>query len=100
MSKSGNNYYYLQDELGSPMYMTGTDGVAVSSYAFDDFGRNIDPFTGKIKEASHKHAYTTDGNIIQPFAFTGYRKMRYQGLSLHRQDSMMQTQVDFSLRIM
>ena len=31
MSKSGNNFYYLQDELGSPMYMTGTDGVAVSS---------------------------------------------------------------------
>ena len=22
MSKSGNTYYYLQDELGSPMYMT------------------------------------------------------------------------------
>ncbi|MDC7278410.1 hypothetical protein NXH64_02725 [Butyrivibrio fibrisolvens] len=22
MSKSGNNYYYLQDELGSSMYMT------------------------------------------------------------------------------
>ncbi len=48
--------------------------MAVSSYAFDDFGRNIDPFTGKIKEASHKHAYTTDGNIIQPFAFTGYQE--------------------------
>ncbi len=43
MGKSGNNYYYLQDELGSPMYMTGTEGVAVSSYAFDDFGRNVDP---------------------------------------------------------
>ncbi|SDB29752.1 RHS repeat-associated core domain-containing protein [Pseudobutyrivibrio sp. YE44] len=74
MSKLGNNYYYLQDELGSPMYMTGTDGVTVSSYAFDDFGRNIDPFTGKIKETSHKHAYTTEGNIIQPFAFTGYQE--------------------------
>ena len=22
MSKAGNNYYYLQNELGSPMYMT------------------------------------------------------------------------------
>ncbi len=62
------------------MYMTGTDGVAVSSYAFDDFGRNIDPFTGKIKEASHKHAYTTDGNIIQPFAFTGYQEDELSGL--------------------
>ena len=78
MSKSGNNYYYLQDELGSPMYMTGTDGVAVSSYAFDDFGRNVDPFTGKIKE--YKLGYTTDGNIIQPFAFTGYQEDEVSGL--------------------
>ena len=78
MSKAGNNYYYLQDELGSPMYMTGTDGAAVSSYAFDDFGRNIDPFTGKVKE--HKHAYTTNGNILQPFAFTGYQEDEVSGL--------------------
>ena len=56
--------------------MTGTDGVAVSSYAFDDFGRNIDPRTGKQK----KHGYTTDGNIIQPFAFTGYQEDEVSGL--------------------
>ena len=80
MSKAGENYYYLQDEHGSPMYMTGTDGVAVSSYAFDDFGRNIDPLTGNIKDKSHKHAYTTDGNIIQPFAFTGYQEDEVSGL--------------------
>ncbi|WP_248404867.1 DUF6531 domain-containing protein [Butyrivibrio fibrisolvens] len=84
MSKAGNSYYYLQDELGSPMYMTGTDGAAVSSYAFDDFGRSIDPFTGKIKEAGNKqhtkHAYTTEGNIIQPFAFTGYQEDEVSGL--------------------
>ncbi len=79
MSKAGNNFYYLQDELGSPMYMTGTDGVAVSSYAFDDFGRNIDPFTGKIKE-NNKHGYTKQGNIIQPFAFTGYQEDAVSGL--------------------
>lgn len=76
MSKAGNNFYYLQDEVGSPMYMTGTDGIAVSAYAFDDFGRNIDPFTGKQK----KHAYTTNGNIIQPFAFTGYQEDEVSGL--------------------
>ncbi|WP_027217113.1 RHS repeat domain-containing protein [Butyrivibrio fibrisolvens] len=84
MSKAGDNYYYLQDELGSPMYMTGTDGAAVSSYAFDDFGRSINPFTGKIKEAGNKqhtkHAYTTEGNIIQPFAFTGYQEDDISGL--------------------
>ncbi len=76
MSKGGNNFYYLQDELGSPMYMTGTDGVAVSAYAFDDFGRNIDPFTGKQK----KHGFTKQGNIIQPFAFTGYQEDEISGL--------------------
>ena len=84
MSKATSTYYYLQDELGSPMYMTGTDGAAVSSYAFDDFGRGIDPFTGKIKEAGDKqhtrHAYTTEGNIIQPFAFTGYQEDEVSGL--------------------
>ena len=84
MSKATSTYYYLQDELGSPMYMTGTVGAAVSSYAFDDFGRSIDPFTGKIKEAGNKqhtkHAYTTEGNIIQPFAFTGYQEDEVSGL--------------------
>ncbi len=58
--------------------MTGTDGAPVSSYAFDDFGRGIDPFTGKIKKVGNKqsgnHAYTTEGNIIQPFAFTDYQE--------------------------
>ena len=91
MSKAGDNYYYLQDELGSPMYMTGTDGVAVSSYAFDDFGRGIDPFTGKLKEHRNKYsngiaepgnkkAYTKEENIIQPFAFTGYQEDEVSGL--------------------
>ena len=54
MSKAGDNYYYLQDELGSPMYMTGTDGAAVSLYAFDDFGRGIDPLTGNLKKRRNK----------------------------------------------
>ena len=80
MSKSGNIFYYLQDELGSPMYMTGTDGIVVSSYAFDDFGRNIDPFTGNRRNRNQKHAYTTNGNIIQPFAFTGYQEDEVSGL--------------------
>ena len=75
MSKKGSNFYYLQDELGSPMYLTGTDGATVSSYAFDDFGRNIDPRTGK-----QKHGYTKDGNIIQPFAFTGYQEDEFSCL--------------------
>lgn len=76
MNKLGHNYYYLQDELGSPMYMTGTDGEVLSSYAFDDFGRDIDPMTGRLKT----HGYMKDGNILQPFAFAGYQEDEISGL--------------------
>lgn len=77
MQKGGSSYYYLEDELGSPMYLTGTDGRCVSAYGFDDFGRSVDPYTGKTAE----HGYTKNGNIIQPFAFTGYQQDEVSGLS-------------------
>ena len=64
MSKAGNSYYLLQDELGSPMYMTGTDGAPISSYAFDDFGCGIDPFTGKFKEHRNKYLRKSQKLII------------------------------------
>ncbi|SDB29796.1 RHS repeat-associated core domain-containing protein [Pseudobutyrivibrio sp. YE44] len=44
-SKAGNDYFYMLDELGTGMYLTGTDG-----------------------------------NIIQPFAFTGYQEDEVSGL--------------------
>lgn len=78
MNRGGNNYYYLQDELGSTMYLTGTDGLTVDAYAYDDFGRRVDPYTGKLRNRLGKdnkpHACTKNGNIIQPFAFTGYQE--------------------------
>jgi len=68
------NLYYLQDELGSTMYMTGTDGIAFDAYAYDEFGRNLG---SKICEnntwSSKRKSYSEDGNIIKPFAFTGYQ---------------------------
>jgi hypothetical protein len=36
----------MLDELGTGMYLTGTDGIATSTYAYDEFGRNLNPFTG------------------------------------------------------
>ena len=69
MSKQGQDYFYMHDEFGTGMYLTGTDGMAVSSYAYDEFGRTIDPITGKQKKTD----YTKQGNIIQPLAFTGYQ---------------------------
>ncbi len=77
MNKAGDNYYYLLDELGSPARMTGTDGYAAASYAFDDFGRQTDPYTGKRKAPG----YTREGNVIQPFAFTGYQEDEVSGLN-------------------
>ncbi|MBO5623217.1 MAG: hypothetical protein J5959_16490, partial [Butyrivibrio sp.] len=67
--KSGVRNYYQQDELGSTMYLTGTDGVSYSPYAYDTFGKRINPATGKLE-----HGYTKNGNIIQLFAFTGYQE--------------------------
>ena len=57
------------------MYLTGTDGAAYSPYSYDPFGNRIDPRTGKPnKNTDTRTGYTVDGNIIQPFAFTGYRE--------------------------
>ncbi|MBP5325832.1 MAG: hypothetical protein J6Y86_10130 [Pseudobutyrivibrio sp.] len=69
MSKSDEDYFYMLDELGSGMYMTGTDGAVVGTYAYDEFGRTINPGSGKHDSI----AYTKIGNIIQPLAFTGYQ---------------------------
>ncbi|MBP3279988.1 MAG: hypothetical protein J6I58_08960 [Eubacterium sp.] len=71
--KEGTRSYYQTDELGSTMYLTGTDGAAYSPYAYDPFGNRIHPKTGR-KNTTTRHDYTVDGNIIQPFAFTGYRE--------------------------
>jgi len=69
MSKSGEDYSYMLDELGTGMYLTGTDGAVTSAYAYDEFGRNLNPLTG----IHAKPTYTKKGNIIQPLAFTGYQ---------------------------
>ncbi len=69
--QEGKRNYYQLDELGSTMYLTGTDGGAYSPYAYDPFGNRLDPKTGRRTD---KQGYTKEGNIIQPFAFTGYRE--------------------------
>ena len=70
-----NMSFYQMDELGSTMYLTGTDGVAYCSYAYDVFGNRMDPKTGRsYTKTEDGHKYRKNGNIIQPFAFTGYRE--------------------------
>ena len=58
------------------MYLTGTDGAAYSPKAYDPFGNILDPVTGKrkTKRPIQSISYTKEGNLIQPFAFTGYRE--------------------------
>jgi RHS repeat-associated protein len=68
MNKEGNDYFYLLDDLGSTMRLTGTDGATVASYAYDEFGKALNVLTGKERGKQ----YSKQGNIIQPFAFTGY----------------------------
>ena len=44
---------------------------------YDSFGNILDPTTGKRRRTprfKQNQGYTRDGNIIQPFAFTGYRE--------------------------
>ncbi|MCR5157304.1 MAG: DUF6531 domain-containing protein [Butyrivibrio sp.] len=79
MQNKEGNFYYLQDELGSTMYLTGTDGLTVDSFAYDDFGRRLDPITGRKQD--ERHGYSKEGNILQPFAFTGYQEDSVTGLS-------------------
>ncbi|MBE5833005.1 MAG: hypothetical protein E7309_00005, partial [Butyrivibrio sp.] len=75
--RDGTRNYYQLDELGSTMYLTGTDGAAYNPYAYDPFGNILDPTTGKRRKApenKQSKAYTREGNLIQPFVFTGYRE--------------------------
>ncbi|MBE5827334.1 MAG: RHS repeat protein [Butyrivibrio sp.] len=80
MNSEEGNFYYLQDELGSTMYLTGTDGRTVESYAYDDFGGRVDPFTENGPDEKGSHGYNREGNILQPFAFTGYQEDTVSGL--------------------
>nr|MCR4833096.1 hypothetical protein [Butyrivibrio sp.] len=75
--REGVRNFYQLDELGSTMYLTGTDGAAYNPYVYDPFGNRIDPTTGKKHRTpgfKQNQGYTREGNIIQPFAFTGYRE--------------------------
>ena len=58
MTDDGGSFdYYLQDELGSPIRFTDSDGEVAESYGYDEFGADI---------------YGNQG-MIQPFGYTGYQ---------------------------
>ena len=57
MSEDGQESYYLQDELGSPIRLTDKDGDLKDSYGYDEFGQDL---------------YGNQGTM-QPFGYTGYQ---------------------------
>ena len=63
MSGDGQESYYLQDELGSPIRLMDKDGDLEESYGYDEFGQGL---------------YGNQG-IVQPFGYTGYQPDRIAG---------------------
>ena len=65
MEETGQNSYYLQDDLGSPMLLTDEQGQIRESYAFDEYGQALHP---------------TPGAQLQPLGYTGYQLETTSGL--------------------
>ena len=85
MEENGTLHYYLQDEMGSPLRVSGydsTDSMADGNhgaidtyltYGYDEFGNDLARTTGKeLEEAGIPSPYTMQGEG-QPFGYTGYR---------------------------
>ena len=65
MEEAGQDSYYLQDDLGSPMHLFNGDGVVRESYRFDEFGQALFPY---------------EERQAQPFGYTGYQMEEAGGL--------------------
>ncbi|MDE6387608.1 MAG: RHS repeat-associated core domain-containing protein [Lachnospiraceae bacterium] len=85
MEENGTFHYYLQDEMGSPIRVSGygsednmTDrnhdaAAAYLTYGYDEFGNDLARTIGKeLEEAGIPNPYTAQGEG-QPFGYTGYR---------------------------
>ena len=65
MEEAGQDSYYLQDDLGSPMHLLDEDGEVRESYGFDEFGQALFPY---------------EERQAQPFGYTGYQMEEAGGL--------------------
>ena len=65
MEDAGQDSYYLQDDLGSPMQLLDENGEIRESYGFDEFGQPL---------------YDGAEQQLQPFGFTGYQMETAGGL--------------------
>ena len=60
LREDGQQSYYLQDELGSPIRLANQNGELQDSYGYDEFGQDL---------------YGNQGTM-QPFGYTGYQPDR------------------------
>ncbi|WP_438448068.1 DUF6531 domain-containing protein [Gorillibacterium sp. sgz5001074] len=63
VAKKSEKAYYLQDDLGSPIRLTGEDGSSKATYHYDTFGRPILP-------------KSIISNVVNPnnvYSYTGYQ---------------------------
>ncbi|MDQ5987060.1 MAG: hypothetical protein CSYNP_02796 [Syntrophus sp. SKADARSKE-3] len=69
MEKNGQTYYFHADGLGSITAISNAQGIVVQQYAYDTFGNT---------------SVTMDGNIQQPYAFTGREFDKETGMYFYR----------------
>ena len=75
LEEEGAYHYYLNDELGSPVRVSGYGGEETAgisnyhSYGYDEFGNDL---SEALTEAGILSSYTEQGEY-QPFGYTGYR---------------------------
>ena len=85
MEENGRLHYYLQDEMGSPVRVSGYDGTesmtdgnhdataAYLTYGYDEFGNDLArTISRELEEDGIPSPYTMQGEG-QPFGYTGYR---------------------------
>lgn len=68
MEESGMESYYVQDVLGSPMYLMDERGKSRELYGYDEFGLSLNKKENVFQ------------NPLQPFGFTGYQMDEAGGL--------------------
>ena len=61
MEEEGRDYFYFQDDLGSPMRLTDEAGRSEEAYGFDEFGNDIQTAKDIFQDS------------MQSFGFTGYQ---------------------------
>ncbi|MDE6386677.1 MAG: hypothetical protein K2L82_02585, partial [Lachnospiraceae bacterium] len=85
MEENGTLHYYLQDEMGSPVRVSGYDSTGSMAdgnhdatdtyltYGYDEFGNDLSRTIGKELEAEGIPDPYTEQGEGQPFGYTGYR---------------------------